>query len=134
MAVSITAPTGQILTAAAPTEVSINATTGKEPSGAPVISSPAPGTGIRAPLTVTGSAPPGSLVQVRADYVGRGAAGGLRGTLGTQTVTADVRGHWSVTFAARPPVQGTPVTISAVLVDNTGAARTPATTVNTTLQ
>lgn len=132
--VSITAATGQTLTAAAPTEVSINAATSKGSAGAPVISSPAPGTGIRAPFTVTGTAPPSSLVQVRADYAGTGTAAGLRGTLGTQTVTADARGYWAVTFAARPPVQGTAVTISAVLVDSTGAARTPATTVNTTLE
>ena len=132
--VSITAPTGQILTATAPTEVSINAGTVKEPSGAPAITSPASGSSIRAPLTVTGTAPPGSLVQVRADYAGTGTAAGLRGTLGTQTVAVDPRGYWSVTFAPRPPVQGTTVTISAVLVDSTGAAWTPATTVNTTLQ
>lgn len=83
---------------------------------------------------MTGTAPPDSLVQVRADYAGTGAITDLRGTLGTQTVTVDASGHWSVTFAARPPVRGMTVTISAVLVDNTGAARTPATTVNTTLQ
>lgn len=132
--VSITAPTGQIETAAAPAQVSVSSPPRGRAGGAPVISSPAPGAGIRAPLTVTGTAPPGSLVQVRADYAGAGATPNLRGTLGMQTVTVDANGNWSVTFAARPPVRGTAVTISAVLVDATGAVRTPATAVNTTLQ
>jgi hypothetical protein len=99
-----------------------------------VIIQPGPGTAIRTPFTVTGTAPPGSLVKVEADYAGSVILINVHGTLGTQTVTADANGNWSATFTQAPPVRGVNVTISATLVDYTGAARSPSTTVNTTLQ
>ncbi|HLY22684.1 MAG TPA: hypothetical protein VKT83_09495, partial [bacterium] len=131
--VSITAPNNRVLTATAPMQVSINSAA-QAPAGAPMINSPTPGAGIRAPFTVAGTAPPGSLVRVGADYAGPGTPPAVRGTLGTQTVTADANGNWSATFNPTPPLRGVTVTISAVLVDSTGAARTPSMTINTTLQ
>jgi len=131
--VSVTAPNNQVLTATAPTLVSINSPAVAQ-AGAPVITSPTPGAGIRAPFTVAGTAPAGSLVRVEADYAGPGTPPAAQSTLGTQTVTADANGNWSATFNPTPPVRGVNVTISAVLVDNTGAARTPSMTINTTLQ
>lgn len=134
--VSITAPNGQLLTATAPNTVAINASAivPPAPGGAPVIGSPAPGAGITTPFTVTGTAPPGSLVRVQADYSGTVLFVPVHGTLGTQTVTADANGNWQTTFNQAPPVRGVTVTISAQVVDYTGAARSPSTTVNTTLQ
>lgn len=134
--VSLTAPNGQLLTATAPSTVSINASAivPPAPGGAPVIGSPAPGAGITTPFTVTGTAPPGSLIRVQADYSGTVLFVPVRGTLGTQTVTADANGNWQTTFNQAPPVRGVTVTISAQVVDYTGAARSPSTTVNTTLQ
>ncbi len=134
--VSITAPNGQLLTATAANTVSINASaiTPPAPGGAPVIGSPTPGSGIRTPFTVTGTAPPGALVRVQADYSGTVLLIPVQGTLGTQTVTADANGNWAANFTQAPPVRGVNVTISAQVVDYTGAARSPSTTVNTTLQ
>lgn len=136
VAVSITAPNGQLLTATAPNTVSINASAivPPAPGGAPVIGSPAPGAGITTPFTVTGTAPPGSLIRVQADYSGTVLFVPVHGAIGTQTVTADVNGNWQATFNQAPPVRGVTVTISAQVVDYTGAARSPSTTVNTTLQ
>jgi hypothetical protein len=133
--VTMTAPDGRLLTATAPAAVSINATAAVPPAGGmPVIASPAPGSGITTPFTVMGTAPPGALVKVEADYTGSVLLFNVHGTLGSQTVTADGNGRWSATFAQRPPVAGVNVTISAVLVDSTGAALSPYSTVNTTLQ
>jgi copper amine oxidase-like protein len=134
--VSLTAPTGQFLTATAPTTVTINASAIIPPAvgGAPVITSPGPGSAVSTPLTVRGTAPPNSLVKVQADYSGSVLLFNVHGTLGTQTVNTDANGNWSATFNQGPPVHNVTVTISAVLVDYTGAARSPSTTVNTTLQ
>jgi hypothetical protein len=134
--ISLTAPNGRVLTATAPSPVSISASAIVPPAsgGAPVIIQPGPGTAIRTPFTVTGTAPPGSLVKVEADYAGSVILINVHGTLGTQTVTADANGNWSATFTQAPPVRGVNVTISAVIVDYTGAARSPSTTINTTLQ
>jgi len=134
--VSLTAPNGRVLTATAPSPVTINASAIVPPAvgGAPVIIQPGPGSPVRTPFTVTGTAPPGSLVKVQADYNGNILLFPVQGTLGTQTVTADQNGNWTATFTQSPPVRGVNVTISATLVDNTGAARSPSTTINTTLQ
>jgi hypothetical protein len=134
--VSVTAPNGQLLTATAPNPVTINAAAYvPPPSAGPVITSPTSGSGISSPFTVRGTAPAGSLVKVQADYAGNLLLFNVHGTLGTQTVAADANGNWSATFNQAPPVRGgVNVTISAVLVDSTGAARSPSTAVNTTLQ
>ena len=134
--VSMTAPNGQYLTATAPNTVTINASAIVPPAvgGAPVITSPTSGSGIRTPFTVTGTAPPGSLVKVQADYQGSVLLFNVHGTMGTQTVTADPNGNWSATFSQSPPVRNVNVTISATLVDFNGSARSPSTTVTTTLQ
>jgi hypothetical protein len=135
--VSMTAPSGQVITATAPSPVTINAAAGYPPAAAgyaPVIVSPTPGSGVHAPFTVTGTAPPGSLVKVEADYQSNVLILNVHGALGTQTVRTDAYGNWSATFNQNPPVRGANVTINATLVDNSGAARSPTTTVNTTSQ
>jgi hypothetical protein len=133
--VSVTAPNGQLLTATAPHPVTINAAAYVPPNAGPVITSPTSGSGISSPFTVIGTAPAGSLVKVQADYAGNLLLFNVHGTLGTQTVAADANGSWSATFNQEPPVRGgVTVTISAVLVDGNGAARSPSTAVNTTLQ
>jgi len=135
VAVSLTAPTGQVLTAAAPVAVSINAAAIIPPAvgGAPIITSPTAGSGIATPFTVTGTATPGSLVKVTADYTGTVLLFNVHGTLGSQTVGADANGNWSATFSQSPPMRGVNVTISAGVVDGSGQARSPSSTVNTKL-
>ena len=103
-------------------------------AAAPVIASPTPGSAITTPFTVTGTAPPGTLVRVEADYAGTMLLSNVHGTLGAQTVTADQNGNWTATFAMAPPVRQVTVTISASLVDDNGSARSPVMNVNTTLQ
>lgn len=134
--VSMTAPNGQTITASAPAPVTINASAGMPPiaGGAPVIISPAQGSAVHAPFTVTGTAPPRSLVKVQADYTANVLLFPVQGSLGTHTVTADANGYWAAAFNQSPPVRGANVTITATLVDNSGAARSPSTTVNTTSQ
>ena len=135
--VSITAPNGQLLTAAAPAPVSIAAAPAGSPPAygpAPVITSPAPGKSVSMPLTVTGVAPAGSLVRVTADYSKDVIGFNWHGSLGTQTVKADPAGNWSATFTQKPPVGGPSVKIIAVVVDQTGAALSVPAIVSTTLQ
>jgi hypothetical protein len=134
--VDVTGPDGRVLTATAPAAVSIASAAIIPPAvgGAPVIASPTPGSAITMPFTVTGTAPPGALVRVEADYADTAPLLSVHGTLGAQTVAADANGNWSVTFAAAPPVRQVGVTISASLVDANGAARSPVMSVNTTLQ
>ncbi|MHB8733439.1 MAG: copper amine oxidase N-terminal domain-containing protein [bacterium] len=133
--VSLTAPTGQVLTATAPVPVSINAAAIIPPAagGAPIITSPTSGSGITTPFTVTGTATPGSLVKVTADYSGTVLLFNVHGTLGSQTVGADANGNWSATFSQSAPMRGVNVTISAGVVDGSGQARSPSSTVNTKL-
>ncbi|HEV2281774.1 MAG TPA: copper amine oxidase N-terminal domain-containing protein [bacterium] len=133
--VSLTAPGGQVLTATAPAPVSIYGSAAPSPAaGPPVILSPTPGTSVTTPFTVTGAVPPGSKVRVTADYNKNVVGFNWHGTLGSQTVTADANGRWSATFTQKPPVLGVNLTITAVLVDNTGAVRSAPATVTTTLQ
>jgi hypothetical protein len=132
--VTITASNNQVLTAAAPAPVSITGTATLPPNSAPVIVTPTSGHPVQAPFTVAGTAPPGALVKVQADYAGTVLLLPVHGTLGTHTVLADPNGNWSATFTGRPSAGSVRVTITAVLVDQSGAARTPATTVTTTLQ
>lgn len=133
--VTLTAPGGQLLTATAPVSVWINTSAIIPPAvgGAPVITGPMPGSGIATPFAVTGTAPPGALAKVTANYAGTVLLVNIRGTLGSQAVIADANGNWSTTFSQAPPVRGVSVTISAVLVDYTGRARSPTMMVNTTL-
>ena len=134
--VTITAPNGQRVVAPAPVSVSISApgALSPAPAGAPVIVSPAAGKGVSTPFTVTGIGIPGSQVRVTADYSKSIIGFNWHGTLGTQAVTADANGNWSATFNQKPPVRGVNLTITAVLVDPTGAVRSAPATVDTTLQ
>jgi len=125
--VSVTAPNGQLVTAPAPAPVSITA-------AAPVIISPTSAKEVTTPFTVTGTVPPGSQVKVTADYNKNIVGFHWHGSLGSQVVTADPNGNWSATFTQKPPVRGVDVTITAVLVDPTGAVRSAASTVTTTLR
>jgi hypothetical protein len=133
--VTVTTADGRMLSATAPVSVSISSSAIIPPAvgGAPVITNPAPGGVITTPFTVTGTAPPGSLVRVSADYQGHLLSSTVRGRLGTQTVLTDANGNWSATFGEAPPVRGVNVTISAVRIDHAGAARSPSIVVNSTL-
>jgi Copper amine oxidase N-terminal domain len=100
---------------------------------APVITSPAAGANLTAPFTVTGTAPPRARVTVAAEYTQNALGAPPHGTLGSQTVTADAKGHWSATFTQTPPAGGVKLTITAVVVDDRGADRSAPATLNTTL-
>lgn len=84
---------------------------------APVISSPTPGSTVRAPFVIQGRATPGHQVVVRLDYSGKVFVFDLRGTLGQITTTADASGNWSVTFNQGAPVPGADITINATAID-----------------
>jgi len=131
--VSIALPNGQVVNETAPAPVSINAGAGPV-SAALAIVSPAPGNSVAIPLTVTGTVPPGSQVRVTANYSKNVVGFNWHGTLGTQTVTADPNGNWSVTFNQKPPVRNVNVTITAVTVDPSGAVRSAPATVTATMQ
>ncbi|HEV2438827.1 MAG TPA: copper amine oxidase N-terminal domain-containing protein [bacterium] len=134
--ISVTAPNGQLLTATAPVPVSINgvATGPSAAAGAPAINTPTANKAVTTPFTVTGTAPPRSQVKVTADYRKSILLVNVHGTLGSQTVTADENGNWSATFNQKPPVRGVNLTVTAVLVDRTGAVSSPPAIVTTTLQ
>jgi hypothetical protein len=134
--VTMTDPNGQIVTANAPVPVTINAAQAVAPAapGGVAISAPAPVSAVGTPFTVSGTAPPGSRVKVTADYVGSVLFFNVHGSLGTQVVTADANGNWSATFTQAPPVRGVDLTISAAVVDQHGAARSPSMTIHTTIQ
>jgi hypothetical protein len=134
--VSITLPNGQVINETAPAPVSISAAAGSAPAAAGplVIVSPAPGNAVTLPFTVTGTVPPGSQVKVTADYNKNVVGFNWHGTLGTQTVIADANGNWAATFTQKPPVRNVNVTITAVMVDPSGAVRSAPATVTTSMQ
>lgn len=121
---------GQSQTASAPTSVTINGT-----PRAPIISSPQNGAVVELPLTVSGRAAPGSLVQVQANYTSTVLLFNVNGSLGTQTITADQNGNWNATFSQEPAVRrGLTLTITATAVDSSDHQLSPASTVTATVQ
>jgi hypothetical protein len=132
--VRLMAPDGQVFTATAPMRVQINASIPRSPAaGALTILSPTEGASIGSPFTVTGYATPGSRVRVSADYHGSVLLFNVNGTLGSQVVTADQSGTWSAKFSQEPSVSGVTVVITAVAMDGSGQAPSPAVQVTTTL-
>ncbi len=92
----------------------------------PVISSPAAGARIQAPIVIRGRATPGHQVVVRLDYSGKILLFDIRGTLGQVTTTADASGNWSVTFNQGAPVTDAEITINATAVDPLSRLSQPA--------
>jgi hypothetical protein len=133
--VRLTTPDGHVVTASAPTRIQINAAGAAPPTAStPTILSPANGSSIKSPFTVTGVARPGSQVKVTADYSGKVLLFfDVNGTLGNKVVTADQSGNWSAMFTQGPPVSGVTVTITAVAVEQDGRVISPVATVTTTL-
>lgn len=126
---------GQVLTATAAATVSINAAAAVPPRGAPTIISPASGATVGIPFTVSGRAAPGTRIKVSADYSGTVLLFNVSGTLGSQTVTTDQNGNWTVTFSQEPAVRGgMNLTITAIAVDANGNAISSASTVAAKLQ
>ncbi len=93
---------------------------------APVISSPTPGSRVRAPIVIRGRAAPGHQVVVRLDYSAKVVVFDLRGTLGQVTTTADASGNWSVTFNQDAPVADADITINATAIDPLSRPSQPA--------
>jgi hypothetical protein len=98
---------------------------------APVISAPRDEVRLRDDLIVEGTAAPGSKVIVEVTYSGRAfGALPLKGTFGSQEVTADRDGRWTTEpFEVRLPlgVRRPELTISAVAVDAAGTESEPTT-------
>jgi hypothetical protein len=109
----------------APNELTIIAS-GAVP--APVVISPAPGTGVRAGWVVRGTALPGQEVVVRVDYRTRVLVVTTGGTLGEFRTVADSSGRWAVTINRNAPASSE-VTITVLAVDDSSGQRSEATVV-----
>lgn len=92
----------------------------------PVITQPAAGAQIGAPIVVSGRAAPGQRVVVRVDYQTTVAVVRLGGTFGEVATAADATGNWSVTIARTIRLPSAEVTIVAVAVDALGRRSEPA--------
>ncbi len=129
---------GRLLTANAPATVTINGAAAVPPygqAGAPAITSPASGSTVGIPFTVSGRAAPGARVKVTANYSGTVLLFNVNGSLGTQIVAADQNGNWAATFSQEPTVRGgMNLTITATAVDSNGNNVSPTSTVNAILQ
>lgn len=133
--VRLAAPNGEVFTATAPTRLQINTGAAAPPAAPAVtITSPADGSTITTPFTVTGRARPASRVRVTADYDGSVLLFKVNGSLGTHVVTADQSGNWSAKFSDEPPVFGVNVTITAIEVDVEGRTLSAAARVTTTIK
>jgi hypothetical protein len=130
----LVASNGEVFTATAPTRLQISAGPPVPVADVPTITSPAAGSTITTPFTVTGHARPGARVKVTADYDGSVLLFQLNGTLGTSVVTADQGGTWSVRFSDSPPVYGVNIIITAVELDRDGQVVSPAAKVTTTIR
>jgi len=102
---------------AAYAEASTRLTVVAEVVPAPVITAPASGAVVRAPIVIRGRATPGHQVTVRLDYSGKVLLFDVRGTLGQRTATADASGTWTVTFTQGAPVTDAEITITATAID-----------------
>lgn len=91
----------------------------------PVITSPAPGTRVGAPIVIRGRATPGHQVVVRVDYRGTVLVFGLQGTYGEVTSTADAAGNWQVTINQSIRVADAELTIIARAIDPAGRRSEP---------
>jgi hypothetical protein len=109
----------------APTEVTIVAS-GAVP--APVVITPAPGTGVRAGWVIRGTAMPGQEVVVRVDYSTRILVVTTGGTFGEFRTVADASGRWAININRNAPASSD-ITITVMAVDDSSGQRSEATVV-----
>lgn len=91
----------------------------------PVVTAPAAGSRVGAPLVIRGKATPGYQVVVRIDYRGTVLVFGLQGTYGEVTATADAAGNWQVTVDPSVRLSGAELTIVARAIDPAGQSSEP---------
>jgi hypothetical protein len=115
---------GQTATAAASSRISI---IGAVSSATPVITSPAAGTRVGSPITIRGTAIPGSRVVVRVDYRGTVLLFQVSGTYGEVATTADASGNWQVSVRPSTRIPDARLTITVRATDPSGRESVAAT-------
>ena len=115
---------GQTATVAASSRISI---IGAVSSATPTITSPTSGTRVGSPITIRGTAVPGSRVVVRVDYRGTLLFFQVSGTYGEVATTADASGNWQVSVRPSTRITDARLTITARSVDIQGRESTTTT-------
>ncbi len=91
------------------------------PVGAtPTVTSPLPGARVGTPITIHGTALPGSRVVVRVDYRGTLLLFQVSGTYGEVATTADASGNWQVSITPSTRIPNAQLTITVRAVDPLG--------------
>jgi hypothetical protein len=120
---------GDVTSQADAARLIIVATEGVAP---PVITSPAAGARVGAPIVIRGKATPGYRVEVQVDYQGALLVLNLKGTYGKVTTITDAAGDWAVTINQMVRISNAELTITAVTIDPLGR-RSEAVTTKATL-
>jgi hypothetical protein len=120
---------GEVTSQADAARLIIVATEGVAP---PVITSPAAGARVGAPIVIRGKATPGYRVEVQVDYEGALLVVSLKGTYGKVTTTAGAAGDWTVQINQMVRISNAELTITAVTIDPLGR-RSEAVTTKATL-
>jgi hypothetical protein len=115
---------GQTATVAASSRISL---LGGPSPAALTITSPAAGARVGSPITIRGTAIPGSRVVVKVDYRGTVLFIQVSGTYGEVATTADAAGNWQVTVRPSTRIQDAEITITVRATDPTGRESAPAT-------
>lgn len=113
---------GQTVTVAASSRISIIGA-----AGTPTITSPAAGTRVGSPITIRGTAAPGSRVIVRVDYRGTMLVFQVSGTYGEVATTADASGNWQVSVRPSTRIPDAQLTITVRAIDPGGRESSPVT-------
>ena len=113
---------GQTVTVAASSRLSIIGA-----AGTPTITSPAAGTRVGSPITIRGTAVPGSRVIVRVDYRGAMLVFQVSGTYGEVATTADASGNWQVSVRPSTRIPDAQLTITVRAIDPGGRESSPVT-------
>ena len=91
------------------------------------VTSPAAGARVGSPITIRGTATPGSRVVVRVDYRGTVLFIQVSGTYGEVATTADASGNWQVSVRPSTRIPEAEITITVRATDPSGRDSVPAT-------
>jgi hypothetical protein len=114
---------GQSITVAASSRITLLG----GPSPALTITSPAAGARVGSPITIRGTATPGSRVVVKVDYRGTVLFIQVNGTYGEVATTADASGNWQVSVRPSTRIPEAEITITVRATDPGGRESAPAT-------
>jgi len=115
---------GQTVTVAASSRISL---IGGLSAAVVTITSPAAGARVGSPITIRGTATPGSRVVVRVDYRGTVVVFQVSGTYGEVATTADASGNWQVSVRPSTRIPDAEITITVRATDPSGREAAPAT-------